>query len=327
MPVIQEGSVNTAALIVPNVYVQILSPKIAYLNGVPTNILGIVGGAEWGPLNSPVTIASMTDFDKMFGKIQTQDHDLGTNVAIAVLQGANNMRCVRVTDGTDAKAHADLVDTTSPAPLVGVTLTAKYSGKVGNHISASVSAGSSSTIAAPTYKLTIVRENYLSEIYDNIGGTGATLWQNIVNAVNLGISARRGPSEIVVASIGVSTATPALLAVTLSGGLNGDSGLTTANIIGSDVSPRTGMYALRNINCNVAFLAGVVDNTSWLTQASFGMSEGIYMVLSGGAGEYLTIDTAITNKKSVGLANYSAKLLLGDWHYFQDVEIARAFTE
>jgi hypothetical protein len=80
------------------------------------------------------------------------------------------------------------------------------------------------------------------------------------------------------------------------------------------------MYALRNLNCNVAFLAGVSDNTSWLTQASFGMSEGIYMIVTGPAGEYLTIDTAITNKKSVGLANYSAKLLLGDWHYFNDVE-------
>lgn len=320
MTVIQEGAVNTASIIVPNVYVQILSPKIAFLNGVPTNILGIVGSAEWGPMNSPATVASMADFDRMFGKIQTTAHDLGTNVAIAVMQGANNMRCVRVTDGTDAKAEVDIVDTTSPTPVTGMTVTAKYSGKVGNKISVIIGAGSNSTLTTVTYKLTIIRENYLPEIYDNIGGTGLTLWQNFVNAINLGLSSRRGPSELVVATIGTSTATPAQQSYSLVGGLNGDSNLTTANLIGSDTSPRTGMYALRNINCNIAFLAGVTDSTSWLTQASFGLSEGIYMILAGAAGQHLTIDDAISAKKTAGLSSYAAKLMLGDWHYFNDVE-------
>lgn len=69
MPVIQGGAVNTTSLIVPNVYVQILPPAVSYLNGVPTNILGMVGSAGWGPVDSPVSVASMADYDKYFGPV------------------------------------------------------------------------------------------------------------------------------------------------------------------------------------------------------------------------------------------------------------------
>lgn len=318
MPVIQEGSVNTAALVVPDVYVQILSPKIAYLNGVPTNILGIVGGAEWGPIDSPVTVASMSDFDSNFGAVLPVLHDLGTSVAISVMQGANNMRCIRVTDGTEAKATIALIDVET-TPDIGMTLTAKYSGAVGNTISAIIDTGSNSTVGTPTFKLTVVRVGYLAEVYDNVGGTGLVLWQNFVDAINLGLSARRGPSDLVTAVIGVAVLAPELDTYALVGGLSGNSDLDSADMIGSDVSPRTGMYALRNLNCSVAILADLSDSTSWLTQASFGLSEGIYMILTGPSGEYNTISTAIANKKTAGLANYSAKLMLGDWHYFNDV--------
>ena len=61
MTVIQEGAVNTSALIVPDIYVQILSPRHSLLNGVPTNILGIIGTSSWGPKNSPVTISSAAE--------------------------------------------------------------------------------------------------------------------------------------------------------------------------------------------------------------------------------------------------------------------------
>ena len=43
MPVVQQGSINTTALIVPDVYVQIVPPQVALLNGVPTNIAAFVG--------------------------------------------------------------------------------------------------------------------------------------------------------------------------------------------------------------------------------------------------------------------------------------------
>ena len=46
MPISQQGNVNTTALIVPDLYVQIVPPQNLILNGVPTNILGVVGTAS-----------------------------------------------------------------------------------------------------------------------------------------------------------------------------------------------------------------------------------------------------------------------------------------
>ena len=43
--VIQAGALNTTALIVPDLYVQIQPPAIT-LNGIPTDIAGVVGAAS-----------------------------------------------------------------------------------------------------------------------------------------------------------------------------------------------------------------------------------------------------------------------------------------
>ena len=40
MPIVQQGSVNTTALVVPDLYVQIVPPQNLVLNGVPTNVVG-----------------------------------------------------------------------------------------------------------------------------------------------------------------------------------------------------------------------------------------------------------------------------------------------
>src|ERR1700761_181619 len=104
MPIIQQGSVNTTALVVPDLYVQIVPPQNLVLNGVPTDIVGVVGTASWGPVDQPVIVGSMADYASSFGPIIARTGDMATQVATAVQQGAQNFRCVRVTDGTDAAA-------------------------------------------------------------------------------------------------------------------------------------------------------------------------------------------------------------------------------
>ncbi|MFZ4221499.1 phage tail protein, partial [Enterobacter ludwigii] len=106
MTVLQEGDINTTALSVPDVYVQIVPPSDNYINGVPTNILGIVGTASWGPVNAPVTVGDLTACVQAFGNIKARKYDLGTAVWASILNGANDFRCVRVTDGTDVAATA-----------------------------------------------------------------------------------------------------------------------------------------------------------------------------------------------------------------------------
>src|ERR671932_783950 len=105
MPVVQAGTLNTTALVVPDLYVQIVPPQNLVLNGVPTNIVGVVGTASWGPVNQPVIVGTMADYARSFGAIQPRKFDMGTQVATAVQQGAQNFRCVRVTDGTDMAAN------------------------------------------------------------------------------------------------------------------------------------------------------------------------------------------------------------------------------
>src|ERR1700723_3513413 len=99
MPIVQQGSINTTALVVPDLYVQIVPPQNLVLNGVPTNLVGIVGTASWGPVNQPVILGTMANYATSFGPVVVRKYDMGTNVATAVQQGAAAFRCVRVTDG------------------------------------------------------------------------------------------------------------------------------------------------------------------------------------------------------------------------------------
>ena len=312
MPVVQQGAINTTALIVPDVYVQIVPPQVSLLNGVATNILGIVGTATWGPVNAPVTVSGMPDFALKFGAIQARKYDLGTAVAASVLQGANNMRCVRVTDGTDVAASVALLDTATPTPATGATITAKYTGSLGDQITATLSAGSQ----ASTSKLTVAMPGQVPEVFDNIGGTGATLWANLVTAITNGNGPLRGPSKLITAVVGVSTAAPALAAYTLAGGTDGAATITGTTLVGVDVTPRTGMYALRNTKTSIAFLADCDTSTTWSTQEAYGLSEGTYMIGVGPSGD--NIANAVTVKGTAGIDSYAFKLLFGDWIYFND---------
>lgn len=202
MTVVQAGSINTNALVVPDLYIQIQPPNNAFINGIPSNLVAFVGTASWGPVNSPTRFGGMNDYNLVYGAVQQNKHDMGTHVAAAVLQFANNMIGVRVSDGTDAAAEVSILDTVSSTDIVGIQLSAYYTGTVGNTISAVVSKGASWTESVPTFRLTLSIPGGVPEIFDNIGGSGNTLWLNMMNAVNLGQSAIRPPSALCVASLG-----------------------------------------------------------------------------------------------------------------------------
>lgn len=305
MPVIQQGAAINSA--VPDVYVQITPPQQTYINGIATDILGIVGVGSWGPVNSPVVLSKYADASQAFGQANNRKYDLSTAVFFSALQGATNMRGVRVTDGTDAAASATIGTN-------GLTLTGRYTGTVGNSISAALSAGT----AANSWKLVLSLPGYAPETFDNLaaGLTGNAVWVAIAAAINNGSSALRGPSKLVVASAGASTSAPTATTVTLSGGLDGASGVTATQMVGTDGTSRTGMYALRATGCLNAFLADCDASTSWTAQMAFGLSEGIHMIGTGPAGD--TIANAVTTKATAGIDSYSFKLMFGDWCYVAD---------
>ncbi|MGJ7529852.1 phage tail sheath C-terminal domain-containing protein [Variovorax sp. GB1P17] len=304
MPVVQQGSINTTALIVPDLYVQIVPPQVQLLNGVPTNIAGIVGTAQWGPVNSPVIMGSMADYALNFGSIQNRKYDMGTIMATAVLQGASNFRGVRVTDGTDVAASIIILSTC-------LTLTAKYTGTLGNGLVASTAPGS----AASTSRITIGMPGQVPEVFDNIPGTGNALWVNMAAAINNGTNGLRGASRYVVASAGAGVAALVTASYALAGGTDG-AGIAATNLVGADTGTRTGMYALRGTGTSIAALADCDTSTTWTTQVSFGFSEGIYMIGVGPAGD--TISNATTVKATAGIDAYPFKLLQGDWILWAD---------
>jgi hypothetical protein len=90
----------------------------------------------------------------------------------------------------------------------------------------------------------------------------------------------------------------------------------STTLVGSDSVPRTGMYALRAQGCSVALLADASDSSQYTTQVALGLSEGIYMVLTGPSGD--TTENAVSTKATAGLDSYAAKLMFGDWIYWYD---------
>lgn len=308
MPIAQQGSVNTTSLIVPDLYVQIVPPQNLVLNGVPTNIVGVVGTASWGPVDEPTIIGSMASYAQLFGSIVPRKYDLGTQVATAVQQGAQNFRCVRVTDGTDAAAQTIV-------PGSNASFTAIYTGSLGNRITITLGTGSQ----PHSWKLSVLLPGFTPEVYDGLVGNGAAFWTGLAAAVNNGLGPQRGPSALVVVSTGGTTASPAPFTLTLgasSAGADGALSVGSSQLVGADTPNRNGMYALRQQGCGIALLADCDDATTWTTQAGFGLQEGIYMILTTPAGD--TIANAVTTIAAAGLNSYAAKLMFGDWLWWSD---------
>ncbi|MDE1009670.1 MAG: hypothetical protein OSB38_28825, partial [Paraburkholderia fungorum] len=145
---------------------------------------------------------------------------------------------------------------------------------------------------------------------------GVGCWTNLVTAVNQGQSGVRGPSQLVVATIGTSAAAPALATYAFSGGSDGAAGVTDATLAGTNSTPPTGMYALQNANVLTMNLIDHSTSTQWSTMAQFGILYGIF-----GAGQ-APVGTNVASTASLlasaGVDNYSFKDLVGDWVYWQD---------
>ncbi len=308
MPIFQQGALNTTALIVPDLYVQIVPPQTLALNGVPTDIVGMVGSASWGPVGMPAIVSTMAGYAATFGPLIARKHDLGTQVAIAVQQGAQDFRCVRVSDGTDTAASALF-------PGTACALTACYTGTLGNQIVASLSAGSQ----AGSWRLTVFAPGLVLEVFDRIVGVGAAFWTALQTAINQGQGPQRGPSQIVVCNPGATSVAPAPMSASFASGTAGNDGatnITSSALVGADVTPRSGMYALRGQGCSIGVLADADEAAQWGTQAQFGLSEGVYMILTTPAGD--SILNAVAAKAQTGLNSYSAKLMFGDWLWWSD---------
>ena len=316
MPISQYGVLNTTALTVPDLYVQIVPPTIISLNGVPSNVVGIVGTAVWGPVNNAVIAGSYGQYAALFGPLQARRYDMGTVLYVAQQQGAANFRCVRATDGSDTAAS--LVITS------GATFTAFYTGTLGNSITLSFSAASSGTGT----KVTISCPGLVSEVFDNIVPVGSgSGWAALASAVNNGQTNGTPASKLLVVSNAAASGAPVLQSyllsaggagTTSSAGTDGVSGITSSVLVGVDGvgSARTGLYSLRGQGCGAVGLADCAAAAAWTSEASFAISEGSYVVDTGPSGD--TISNALATLAASGARSSWLKMMFGDWIWWSD---------
>lgn len=194
----------------------------------------------------------------------------------------------------------------------GLTVTAKYTGSLGNKVQISFQNGTLSG----SYMAVISFPGKNSETINNVTGSGNAFWVNMAAAINNG-NAYSSPSQIVVATAGSSTAAPTLSTpTTLSGGTDGASGVTDSTLMGQDVLPRKGMYVLRSSGVDCFTLCDLTTIADWAAMASFALSETCVAVVSTASGTGYA--TTIANRNSAGVDTQWMWIVSGDWPTFYD---------
>ena len=154
--IVQQGQINLAALNVPDLIVVIVPPQLL-INGVPSNIVGFVGTASWGPTNVPIIVGGYAGYTSQFGNPVARKYDMGSALWAATQQGAQAFRCVRVTDGTDTAASV-VIQTNC------LTVTSLYTGSLGNTIGVVFGNGSKLN----SVRAVITMGSMVPEVFDNI---------------------------------------------------------------------------------------------------------------------------------------------------------------
>ena len=112
----------------PGVYIEELPSAVRTITGVPTSITAFVGRAWKGPIDEPVTINSLADYERTFGGLW-----VGSTMSYAVAQffanGGGQAIVVRVVNRTEAAGTA--ATTTKFAVNGGTKLEASSPGTLG----------------------------------------------------------------------------------------------------------------------------------------------------------------------------------------------------
>lgn len=287
------------------------------LNG--TDVTFVASGATGSQVNIganlTTTLASLLSFltgsaDTQLVKFTYAVVGTALNLTAATAGTAGNSLTVATTVVGATASGATLSG--GAASGTGITFTGACTGTAGNGIQVTLGTGSK----AGSYSVKVAMPGISPELFDNITGSGNALWVAMASAINNGQSNARGPSDIIVATAGTGAASPSSTTYTLAGGTDGAGTINGTVLLGTDTFPRTGMYALRSMGASVGILCDLTDTTTWATQVAFGEGEGMYMILTGPSGQ--SPSAAATAKATAGIDSYAAKIMLGDWLYWND---------
>lgn len=187
-------------------------------------VVGIVGGATKGPVNTPTLITSEAQFVNTFGAPALTNY--GQAAAILFLQNGSQLYYQRVTNGNDTIAKAT-VPSSSSTPTTSFIFESKYtgSGYNGDYIIIS----NINTTSTPT--------TFTAQVYNSAG----TLLQTFANVSMYSSSSSYFPTVMSNSNLPYvisdpnngAGSTPKAGTYTLSGGTSGDSNIPDANVIGT----------------------------------------------------------------------------------------------
>jgi len=329
MPFTSQGA---SQQIVPGVYINVLPPLQALNPYINTTLNAFVGGANYGPVNSPVFVGNGAGILAAFGNDSIGAGSGGINVSLVqeglmALNEDGNSVLVRQTDGTDTAAYIDMLDASSGIVLI---LTLADTGSYPNGNPATNTAAAAARIdlvGVYNFRITLFFPGAAPTVYNNIFGgnpyTAATFKLNAIAAIN-GTAPNSVPDPHFICSGGSSTIVPVTGVVTTvpssgaGAGTDGTSGLTFATLIGADsqTGARTGIYALRGTNAFQMAICGLTDLSKAATVSAFCTSEGIAL-------GFATVPIGTSDSAAVGLRQtnavvYGNMVLVKDFVYTYD---------
>lgn len=161
-----------SVLTYPGVYVEEMPSAVRTITGVPTSITAFVGKAWKGPLDTPVTINSLADYERTFGGLW-RDSTMSYAVAQYFANGGGQAIVVRVVNRTETAANR--ATTTKFALGGGTKLEAASPGSWGNNLVLSTDLTVSPDLPPDTgrFNLTVLDDPNRKEDKLKQGGTGA----------------------------------------------------------------------------------------------------------------------------------------------------------
>lgn len=187
--------------IVPRVSISVDETGLIRTTVGQPNIVGIVGTADWGPLDTVTELGSLSEARNVFGTDATSC-TLIRGLEGLFANGAVNVKAIRV-DETGTPAAASTKDFADSSPTDIITFTAIYKGTYGDNITVQI------TNNTTTVDITIT-DGIITETYSNLASVDA-----IVTAV-------ANSQLATAAAIGTPATLPATITATnLTGGANG----------------------------------------------------------------------------------------------------------
>ena len=230
-----------------------------YVPNLSTSILGLVGGATWGPMDDDTLITNEGDLTRVFG-FPTKD-DMGLHAAIRYLRRGTQLRYCRVGTASAAKSSVMVQDGSSDDVF---EIEAIYHGSRGDNVQVVLANGAT----AGRYNLAVstVIDPYGTrqdvELFEDLSLDDPTDERYIETTVNEGT--RDFPASVYIRiDVIDGSLTPSIGTYTLTGGDDGITGLTASDYIGVTVGQTaTGLQVFANperVDVNMIAVPGVSD--------------------------------------------------------------------